>query len=192
MQNTNTHNRLNRSYQLLPYDPKWQLQFTEISKKLTPIFGDNLIRIDHIGSTAVPGMVAKPQIDVFITVKNLEIVKNLYEKMEAEGFKARGNFIQREDPEEYFTKDDAESKRLFSVHLMQIGNFHIEDTINFRDYLRSSPTARKLYTEHKLKLMEQHSDQDYNAYGKGKFQFLEDLKMKAREWDNAGRPSQAR
>ena len=100
--------------------------------------------------------------------------------MEAEGFKARGNFIQREDPEEYFTKDDAESKRLFSVHVMQIGNFHIEDTINFRDYLRSSPTARKLYTEHKLKLMEQHSDQDYNAYGKGKFQFLEDLKMKAR------------
>lgn len=106
--------------------------------------------------------------------------------MEVIGLIPRGDFVQAAEPEEYFTKDDASGARLFSVHVMQLGSFRLEDDLLFRDYLRANRDARDAYIDKKLSLMKQYSDQDYNSYGQGKIQFLEGLKVKAREWDKAG------
>ncbi|OHA80806.1 MAG: hypothetical protein A2675_01660 [Candidatus Yonathbacteria bacterium RIFCSPHIGHO2_01_FULL_51_10] len=182
MTQPNIHSRPNRSYKLVPYDPVWKKRFEELATELSPIFGENFIKIEHIGSTSVPGMIAKPQIDAILVVKDLDHVKDLYTTMSNYGFKSFGNFIQKAEPEEYFAKDNELGERLFSVHVMQEGNPEIEDTINFRDYLVANSEARDAYINYKQKLMQEFGDQDYNSYGKGKVNFLEELKSKARAW----------
>jgi len=179
---TNTSNRPNRAYKLVPYDPNWMNKFEVQAKNLAPIFGNNLVKIEHIGSTSVPGMLAKPQIDMLVVVKDLSQVKDIYSSMSSQGFKAFGDYIQKADPEEYFAQDNNQGERLFSVHVMQEGSFEVEDSLTFRDYLRANDAARDAYITHKRYLMTQFTGKDYNSYGKGKIDFLENLKAKARKW----------
>ncbi len=149
---------------------------------MTHIFGDNVVKIEHIGSTSVTGMLAKPQIDVIVVVKDLKVVERFYQAMAIRGFQSFGNYIQKQEPEEYFTKNNTSGERTYSIHVMQDGNPEIEDTLNFRDYLRANAHARDAYIIQKQKLLSEFGAQDYNAYGRGKVDFLEDLKSKARDW----------
>lgn len=180
------NNRPNRSYRLLPYSVEWPRRFENIKRQLVHIFAENLIAVEHIGSTSVPGMLAKPQIDVLVVVKDLARVRLDCGLMEQAGFKSWGDYIKKEYPEEYFTKDNKGGVRLVSVHVMQLGNPEIEDYTIFRDYLRDNKRARDSYIAYKQFLLSKYSDRDYNSYGQGKVEFLEDLKAKAREW-NKGR-----
>ena len=75
-----------RPYELKEYDPTWKQRFLDAAKKLKPIFEDNLIEIDHIGSTSIVGMVAKPQVDVLAIVKNLDVVKDQHDAFIQVGF----------------------------------------------------------------------------------------------------------
>lgn len=168
---------------MVEYDPGWAERFDEIASGLKPIFGDNLIQIEHVGSTAVPGMIAKPTVDVSVVVKDLGLVASSYEKMKQLGFQPLGNFIQQTEPEEYFVLNGKDSNdRLANVHVMQAGNPEIEDMLTLRDYLRSNTNAVDDYVKQKKLLMEQYGDGDYNAYSKNKRAFLEQLKDKARCW----------
>src|SRR4051812_17508579 len=89
--------RQNRSYKLREYTPTWTTMFQDIKSKLVPIFGDNLVAIEHIGSTSVPGMLAKPQIDILVTTKNIEAVKAMYPQMISIGFTPRGDYIEQQE-----------------------------------------------------------------------------------------------
>jgi len=181
--NINIHNRPNRSYELVDYDPDWSSRFNEIATNIAPLFGDNLISIEHVGSTAVPGMIAKPTIDVSVAVKDLTTVVSLYEAMKQLGFISLGDFIQQDEPEEYFVLNgNSVDDRLANVHVMQIGNPEIEEMITVRDFLRSNKDAARDYVEQKKLLMKQYGQNDYNAYSKNKRSFLEQLKTDARNW----------
>src|SRR4051812_28407871 len=96
--------RKNKSYKLLPYDPAWAVEFEKLKAQISPIYGDNLIDFHHVGSTSIPGMLAKAQIDVCAIVKNLEEVKNVRPKFEALGYAAKGDYVGQN--EEYFTYDE--------------------------------------------------------------------------------------
>lgn len=179
----NIHSRPNRSYELVDYDPAWVSRFEEIASKITPVFGDNLVKIEHVGSTAVPGMTAKPTIDISVQVKNLSSVVSVYDKMRSFGFRPLGDFVQRADPEEYFVLDGQSSDdRLVNVHVMQTGNPEIEGMVALRDFLRGNTLARGRYIERKEVLMEQYGQDDYNAYSRQKRSFVEALKAEARRW----------
>ncbi len=181
--NINIHNRPNRSYELVDYEPEWASRFNEIATNIAPLFGNNLISIEHVGSTAVPGMIAKPTIDVSVVVKDLTLVVSLHEAMKKLGFMSLGDFIQQDEPEEYFVLNGKNVEdRLANVHVMQLGNQEIEEMITLRDYLRADNGAAERYIEHKKLLMEQYGQHDYNAYSKNKRSFLEQLKTKARNW----------
>ncbi|MDB5162188.1 MAG: hypothetical protein JWM52_696 [Candidatus Saccharibacteria bacterium] len=179
----NIHSRPNRSYELVNYNPAWVSRFEKIAAKIAPIFGDNLVKIEHVGSTAVPGMTAKPTIDISVQVKDLSSVMSVYDKMKSLDFRPLGDFIQQTDPEEYFVLDGKSSHdRLVNVHVMQLGNPEIEDMITLRDFLRSNSHAREDYIKQKKILMDQYGENDYNTYSKQKRSFLEELKTKARQW----------
>ncbi len=68
-----------RPYELKEYDSEWKEIFRNNAEKLKPVFGDNFVEADHIGSTSVDveGMLAKPQVDILIVVKALDLVKNM-------------------------------------------------------------------------------------------------------------------
>lgn len=177
------HTRPNRSYELLPYDPAWPKKYEELAQKIKPVFGDNLVDMQHCGSTSIPGMIAKPTIDIIVAVKDLEQVRQQRDTMVQLGFRALGNFIQLPQPEEYFVLDGKDANdRIANVHVQEVGNFDITNKLSLRDYLRKHPQDRDAYIQHKLSLMKRYSSADYNSYSSNKNGFLSELAAKAIAW----------
>lgn len=173
----NTH----RDFALEEYNPKWAKTFELKEKQLRSVLGDQLVRAHHIGSTSIPGMLAKPQVDVLLEVKNLEEIPGYYEKMAAAGFRSMGRQYTRRPDNEYFVEDDVDGNRLVSIHTYQEGNPEIKNLLVFRDYLRENEEARTRYIETKRDLYEKFSD-NYPSYRKGKASLIEELKAEALQW----------
>jgi GrpB-like predicted nucleotidyltransferase (UPF0157 family) len=123
--------RKNKSYKLVPYDPAWPGEFLKLKTDISPLYGDNLVDFQHIGSTSIPGMLAKPQIDVCAIVKNIDKVKAIRPEFEAVGYHAKGDYVEQQ--EEYFTFDDKDGVRKYNIHTLQIGNPAIEGYISYRE-----------------------------------------------------------
>lgn len=173
-------NRKNRSYSLRPYDPSWPLEFEKLKEKLEPLFGDNLISFNHFGSTSIPGMIAKPTIDVCVEVKSLEDVNATRSKLEALGYKSWGDYVGT--GEEYFTLDDSSGQRRYNIHTLQTGNKFIQDYIAFRDYIRAHPEKVAEYIDIKKQLLQEFGSDDYNSYNLTKAKRMDALKQEAMEW----------
>lgn len=174
------HKRQNKSYKLLPYDPDWVREFSEVKARITPIYGNNLLDIQHVGSTAVPGMLAKPQIDVCVIVESIDEVTNIRPDFEALGFVAKGDYVGQD--EEYFTYDDEAGERKYNVHTLQVGNPAIEGYLSFRDYLIAHPDARDEYIAIKEELRDRYGLNDYNSYDWNKEGKIESIKQEAKQW----------
>lgn len=172
-------NKPNRPYHIEEYNPDWVKQFETQKAKLQSILGDEAIRIEHMGSTAVPGLAAKPQIDVLVEVRNLEAIPSFYDAMEATGYEPKGDYTMT--GEEYFTLDDASSVRLASVHIYPSHHPEVAFQINFRDYLKSHPDEVNNYGALKLSLQKQFPD-DYKAYGEGKELYISSLRKRVQAW----------
>lgn len=169
-----------RPYELKEYDPLWKRRFLAAAEELKPIFGDNLVEIEHIGSTSIEGMIAKPQIDILVVVKKLDVVKDCYHTFIRSGYVPRGQGYTRKG-DEYFTKDLSEGNRLVSVHTLQKGNPRIEEYKTFRDYMRVNKKDRELYASTKGDLYASYRD-NYAAYYSGKTGLLDSIQIRAKEW----------
>jgi len=169
-----------RPYLLQEYNPQWNEQFLSEAKKLEPAFGDNLVEIQHIGSTAIKDMVAKPQIDILIVVKNLDEVKDLHGTFSNLGYTVHGRGHVAPD-DEYVSLDAPDGARLVSIHILQEGNPKISDYKNFRDYLNENKSDRELYIATKRRLCSLHS-KNYAGYDDGKKDVITAIKGRAREW----------
>ncbi|MDD5043269.1 MAG: GrpB family protein [Patescibacteria group bacterium] len=154
-----------RPYWLVKYDPIWPRQFAEKKKLILDVLGNEVLAIHHIGSTSIPGMVAKPQIDILVVVKDLRKVHEKATKMADWGFIPRGDYTGI--GEEYFTEDDAEGERLTSVHILPEGHPEIKNILAFRDYLLENKKDRELYSAAKKELYRKYAD-NYPKYGAGK------------------------
>jgi|GEM_PF-1981459 GrpB-like predicted nucleotidyltransferase (UPF0157 family) len=172
--------KTHRPYELQEYDPAWKRGFLDASKKLKPIFGDNLVEINHIGSTSIVGMVAKPQIDVLAVVKNLDAVKDKHDAFVKAGLIPKGRgYVAGDD--EYMTEDSPDGKRLVSVHTLQEGNKKIAEYKIFRDYLQTNNEDRELYIATKRRLYSEHHD-NYANYDSGKKDVIAAIKARANDW----------
>jgi GrpB-like predicted nucleotidyltransferase (UPF0157 family) len=169
-----------RPYELQDYDPAWKEQFRAAAERLKPIFGDNLVEIDHIGSTSIVGMVAKPQIDILAVVKDLNAIVDRHEIFKNAGFVPRGRGYVADD-DEYMTEDAEDGTRLVSVHTLQEGNSKIAEYKIFRDYLQKNENDRNLYISTKRELRAAHHD-NYAEYDSGKKNVITAIKARAKEW----------
>ena len=122
---------------LEPYDPAWQALGAEWAARVLEAGGDAVIEVHHIGSTSIPGMLAKPIIDLMLGLRSFETGLEIVEAMSALGFEALGEFgIPRRH---YFHRDDVH------VHALAIGEGEWHDQFVFRDYLREHEDARDAY-----------------------------------------------
>jgi GrpB-like predicted nucleotidyltransferase (UPF0157 family)/2'-5' RNA ligase len=171
-----------RPYELKEYDPKWKEIFNDVVEKLRPIFGDNFVEADHIGSTSVdvPDMLAKPQVDTLVVVKDLDLVKNYYKDFENLGFTVKGRGYVNPD-DEYIHLDNLEGKRIASIHILQEGNSKIEEYKMFRDYLKENKEDRELYICAKKDLYEKYKD-NYAEYDSQKRKAVNEIKERAKNW----------
>ena len=152
---------------LVPYDPGWVVLFEEEKARLSRALGDLALDIQHVGSTAIPGGVAKPIIDIGIAVESFEAASVCVKPMEEMGYVYGGeNGIPRRH---YFNKYDPRSTH--HVHMFEITSQNWRDHILFRDYMRSHPEAVQAYTNLKLQLLEQFPT-NREAYTEGKAEFI--------------------
>jgi GrpB-like predicted nucleotidyltransferase (UPF0157 family) len=170
-----------RPYRVEEYDTEWKALFQEQAAKIKAVLGDNVLAIDHVGSTSIPGMVAKPNIDIMVTVPDITKITAYREKMENIGFIAHGDYSNIS--EEYFTEDLPSGERVTSVHVFQVGNPEIKRHLDFRNYLRANDVARESYIKLKRELYANHANH-YRAYDNGKHALIERLNQEAHEWAN--------
>lgn len=135
------------------YQPRWRDEFTRIARRIRDCVGPAAARIDHIGSTAVPGLGAKDVIDVQITVSDLDAAGGMTEALRAAGFRHGATFEYdafrpkpATDPElrKLFMREPAGERRAH-IHIREGGRFNQRYALLFRDYLRSSAEVRAAY-----------------------------------------------
>ncbi|WP_210769370.1 GrpB family protein [Occultella kanbiaonis] len=130
------------------YDPRWPAEFAELAGKLRASLGGRALRIDHIGSTAVPRLAAKPILDVQISVTTLEPVDAYREQIEQCGFEWRSANPER--TKRYFR--ELPGRRRTHVHVRRAGSFSEQFALLFRDYLRAHPKRADVYAVEKRHL----------------------------------------
>lgn len=163
-----------RQIKVVPYDPKWPEAFVDEAVHLKRILGSNSLEIHHIGSTAVPGLAAKPIIDILIVVNDLIKVDTVTTAIEALGYIAKGEHgipLRR-----FFQK--GESIRTHHVHIYESGNPEVNKYLRFRDWLRSHHEAAQLYADLKRELAERFPN-DIIGYCNGKEEFVKDIERRA-------------
>lgn len=135
------------------YQSHWVDDFTQIARHIRDLVGHAAIRIDHIGSTAVPGLAAKDVIDIQVTVFDLDEAGGLTKPLRDSGFR-QGTAFQYDvfhnkpetDPElrKLFMREP-EGERRAHIHIRELGRFNQRYALLFRDYLRSSENVRAEY-----------------------------------------------
>jgi GrpB-like predicted nucleotidyltransferase (UPF0157 family) len=161
--------------EVVPYDPEWKLEFNRISEQLLSYVGDLIISIEHVGSTSIEGLAAKPVIDLDVVMDSYDVLPQIIERLQEHGYEHQGNLgiegreaFQRSQPDEFM-----------KYHLYvcpKDGKGYLEH-IAFRDYLRSNAEARQAYVEVKQRLAEQYR-YDIDAYCEGKTAFVTSILSK--------------
>jgi GrpB-like predicted nucleotidyltransferase (UPF0157 family) len=168
-----------RKYSIENYDPSWILKFEEIKKMLDTVFGNKALSINHVGSTSIPGMKAKPLIDVLIIVEKKENFEKEKQEMIAKGYEWGENYIGPDTL--IFYKTDGGDAKLENIHVCIKDSPKAKQFVIMRDYFRAHPEQAKAYTDLKLELVKKFPD-DYPSYRKGKTGFLDEMEVLAYEW----------
>jgi GrpB-like predicted nucleotidyltransferase (UPF0157 family) len=165
---------------LVEHDPLWSVMFEEEAGLVASVLSrDLVVRMDHIGSTAVPGLVAKPIIDVLVSVHSLIEAKQIaVSPLEELGY---AYWFDNPDPQRmFFVKGlPPNSPRTHHLHLVESGSVLLERLL-FRDYLREHPDEALRYAQLKRLLAEQFPT-DREAYTSGKTEYVQSVMQKARQ-----------
>ena len=147
---------------VLPYDPQWPLIFAREQERLERLLAPWLAGgVHHIGSTSIPGIAAKPYIDMLAGVRDLEEARAAFEPLAADGY---AHAPHRPDVAHHFEKG------IFGLHLTQRGGTLWRERLGFRDALRAEPELAAEYEALKLRLAREAPDR--RAYTDGKRAFV--------------------
>jgi GrpB-like predicted nucleotidyltransferase (UPF0157 family) len=140
-----------RAIEIVSYDPAWPRLFAELGRDLRGALGEVALRIDHIGSTAVPRLAAKPVIDIQVSVASFEPLEAFKGPLQALGFVYRADNPER--TKRYFREPPG--TRRTHLHVRRAGSFSEQWALLFRDYLRANPDIAMKYEAVKRRLAEQ-------------------------------------
>ncbi len=161
--------------EVVDYDPAWPARFDSESARLAEFFPPGLVRrIEHIGSTAVPGLAAKPIIDILVGVDDFApVVDEVAPAMERAGYDYFFRPELGDDGPRYpwFIGRDASGARVSHIHVVLIADTAQWDRVVFRDYLRSHRDAALEYAQLKRGLAARFAD-DREAYTTAKTEFI--------------------
>jgi GrpB-like predicted nucleotidyltransferase (UPF0157 family) len=162
---------------IVPYDAKWPARFRELAVPLRHALGDVARRIDHIGSTSVPGLDAKPIIDMQISVQSFEPLDAYRDPLESLGYVFRSENEER--TKRYFREPPGTPRT--HVHVRQAGSWAEQFALLFRDYLRAHPEAARDYATVKYQLAAQFAE-DRHGYTDAKTPLTWDVMQQADRW----------
>jgi GrpB-like predicted nucleotidyltransferase (UPF0157 family) len=145
---------------IVPYDPNWPRQFEQVRTVMAGIFAGCEADIEHVGSTAVPGLGAKPVIDVMIGLSELAEADNRIAALEAAGYEYVQKY-EREMPERRYFRKPRVGPRACHVHSVVKGSEFWVRHLAFRDHLRAHPATVADYYELKRDLAMRSTKEEY-------------------------------
>lgn len=151
---------------LQPHSPAWQEAAAREAQRLAEALGPQLVTVHHIGSTAIPGILAKPILDLIPEVRSLRAFDACQAILLHIGYEWWGEYGM--PGRRYATlTDGATGQRWIQLHVFETGSPHIVRHLAFRDFLRAHPEKAREYEAVKLRSRDQHPD-DSHAYSDAK------------------------
>jgi GrpB-like predicted nucleotidyltransferase (UPF0157 family) len=157
--------------QIVDYEPSWPARFTEEADRIRHLIGDPSIEIEHHGSTAVPGLAAKPVIDMLVGVPSIEVAERYAAALVDNGYEHVDRRYRDLWPERIVLIRRERGTRACHVHLMLRGHRNSTRVLAFRDYLRTHPDVAAEYEAVKRSLAAKH-EADRHAYMTAKGDFI--------------------
>lgn len=157
-----------RIIEVVPHDPQWAELYRLESALLIQALGSNVVAVHHAGSTAIPGIFAKPTIDILMEVQEIDVVDGLSAQMILLGYENRGE--QGIPGRRYFLKKENE-RHLYHLHIFKHDHPEVTRMLAFRDYLVANPELAQAYSQLKLGLAEEFRF-DPDQYTDGKSDFI--------------------
>ena len=169
--------------EVVDYDPSWPRRYEEERDRIAAALGDAVVAIEHVGGTAVPGLPAKPVIDIMVGVPDIERAGQAVAGLINLGYQYVPELESQLPERRYFRRGTPETHH---VHMVTMGSDFWEEHVLFRDYLRSNPQAAEEYGKLKRGLANRFRF-DRDAYRAGKVPFIDTVVDAARR--QAGRRS---
>jgi len=169
--------------EVVDYDPSWPRRYEEERDRIAAALGDAVVAIEHVGGTAVPGLPAKPVIDIMVGVPDIERAGQAVAGLINLGYQYVPELESQLPERRYFRRGTPETHH---VHMVTMGSDFWEEHVLFRDYLRSNPQAAEEYGKLKRGLANRFRF-DRDAYRAGKVPFIDTVVDAARR--QAGRSS---
>jgi GrpB-like predicted nucleotidyltransferase (UPF0157 family) len=163
--------------EIAPYDPIWPASFAQLGRGLRAALGTTALRIDHIGSTSILGLAAKPIIDIQISVAAFEPLDAYRLPLERLGYVFRADNTER--TKRYFREVPGTPRR--HIHLRRAGSWAEQFALLFRDYLRTRAEEARRYETLKYQLAARYRE-DRHGYTDAKGPFIWEIMMKADRW----------
>ena len=168
-----------QTIEIVPYDLLWQDAFAVERDRISDALGALAVRIDHNGSTSVPGLAAKPIIDIQVSVSELQPLEQYSTPLTKIGY------VHVPHPDDSFCPFFHKPKtwpHTHHVHVVQSGGEEERRTLAFRDYLRENPEVAREYEKLKRALASQHSTRDFasrQSYADAKTHFITTITTRA-------------
>ncbi len=162
---------------IVEYDPRWPELYEEEKSVVMATVGGMVRSIEHIGSTSVPGLGAKPIIDIVAGVEGPSEADECVALLAGVGYD--DVTPQPDNPDWYYCLGRRLDGAYCHLHLMRQGSRFMEGHVLFRDHLRANPDVAREYQELKRVLAERHRD-DRPGYGEAKTGFIESVVERAR------------
>ncbi len=161
---------------VVDYDARWPIAYKKEKVEILRVIGDKVVAIEHIGSTAVPGLGAKPIIDIMIAVRHLSDADQCIQPLESIGYEYLPE-PETQIPEwRYFRKGPQKAHR--HLHMVELTSSFWRRQLLFRDYLRSHSKVAREYYDLKKKLASE-CGLDRKAYTDAKTAFIQSIVVRA-------------
>ena len=162
---------------LEPHQPEWERIAAETAEKLRNLLKDTAVDVQHIGSTAIRGICAKPIIDIVVGVTDFQKVLAKNRLLAENGFIFRAQDL----PEQYLYVCGGADDRTHHIHVVRYGSDAWNDYINMRDYLNCHKADAEAYAALKTALAAQYPD-DRETYTAEKSTLIQEILAKAKRW----------
>jgi GrpB-like predicted nucleotidyltransferase (UPF0157 family) len=170
---------------LVPHSSEWRGAYHAEAHAVRSALPDLIIRIHHIGSTAIQVIYAKPVIDILLEVTEVGALDKHAAAMQSLGYEAMGEYGI--PGRRYFRKNNEDGVRTYQVHAFQAGSPQVERHLAFRDYMIEHPALAAAYGALKQALAKKFPN-DIHGYTDGKDAFIKEHEARALDWRQHANP----
>ena len=170
---------------VVEYDPAWPARFEAEANRVAGALGERARAIEHVGSTAVPGLSGKPVLDVAVAVAHIQAANACVAPLEALGYEYRGAY--GEDPRRRYYVHHASGRRVAQLHLYILPARGWDEQLAFRDALRADARLAAAYAAEKRRVAEAVG-WDKRAYSLAKDPFIQRVLARLRETNRLAAP----